>query len=313
MRRIALMLCIAWVYVGCARPGLTPLPETKPLPEPRPGGRVRVALPADIQLSSESLSYLSAVDVVSTTGSDAAQLMLLGEADLAIVVGGDAAKLAAAQRPIEMRRAPGWDRLYFLWSDPSFRWTADPNFRRWLGGVIDRDQLSSLLFDGYASASWRLLSAGGAPAWPDPVRSPFASSSRPVLRLVFDDDDPAARAIASRMKATLATERVELQLETDLRGSRDLHLLRFDRQSEDSREALTRILSRLPNAEEPIAAATQYLEQGALFLAEESLLLEANAIPIIRLQAWVATDRRLVEVAPGFIGDLGLREAWWQR
>ena len=270
-------------------------------------------MPTADALNESPLSYLSAVDVVSTRATDAAQLLMLGEADLAVVIGNDAGRLSAAQRPFEMLRAPGWDRVYFLWSDPSFRWTADPNFRRWLGGIIDRQQLGALLFDGYASASWRLLESGDGPVWPDPVRAPFAATSQPVLRLAYDDSDPAARAIASRLKATLVTERIELQLETDSRGRRDLHLFRFEIAAGDGPNSLARLLQRLDSADDVTAAARLYLDQGAAQLAEDALLMEANAIPLIRLQAWFALDPRLVNVRPGLVGDVGLREAWWQR
>jgi MarR-like DNA-binding transcriptional regulator SgrR of sgrS sRNA len=270
-------------------------------------------MPTADALFDETLSYLSAVDVVSTRATDAAQLLMLGEADLAVVIGHDAARLSSAQRPFEMLRAPGWDRLYFLWSDPTFRWTADPNFRRWLGGVIDRQQLGALLFDGYASASWRLLQSGEGPAWSDPVRAPFAATSHPVLRLAYDDSDLAARAIASRLKATLATERVEVQLEADSSGRRDLHLVGFEIKAEDGPDSLARLIQRLDSAADVTAAARIYLDQGAVQLAEDALLLEANAIPLIRLQAWFGMDPRLVDVRPGFVGDVGLKGAWWQR
>jgi hypothetical protein len=64
-------------------------------------------------------------------------LFNLGEVDLAVTYGREAELLATGtNKPLEMARLPGQDRIYYLWLNPASRWTNDPTFRRWLAGRI---------------------------------------------------------------------------------------------------------------------------------------------------------------------------------
>ena len=300
MRRACLILFIAAVYAGCARP----VPELEPAAEPVSGGVVRVAV--DRSVTPTELTYLDQIEQIPADQGDAAALSLVGEADLSLVFGSDVNRL---QKSRLMVRAAGWDRAYFLWCDPSFRWTADPNFRRWLGDTLDRRSLSEIVLAGEASPIWSLVGDATGAVWAPPIAVPFASTSSPVLRLYYDETDPLAHSIAARLRAALEPERVEVRLVTEPTQRVDLRLMRVPH-GEDDAASLEALVQELRPQHR---GASSYATSGAWELAHQALLLEAQAIPLVRSHAWFAVAPELEGVRPGVSGDLGLRDAWWRR
>jgi len=347
MRRAAIIVLIAGIYMGCARqPASLPPPSLEP-PRPQPGGTVRLALSlaerdalahhglvareaATAPFASDRIdrwsrlapsTLLDHVEFVSDQRIEAVELFLLGEIDLTPVYGRNAARLQAADPSlVRLLRAAGWDRTYLFRCDPQTRWTNDPNFRRWLAETIDRVDLVRGLFDGHGIPAWTLQSRTLGPVWRPPVRHPFSSTSHPVLHLKYDPRDRAAGSIASRLKALFASEGVELRLAagTDIERP-ELTLLVHQRWSSDPVVALAPLVSAAGAAAE---GAGLYLEQarsasgamrdGLATLAEDALLIDALVVPLVRLEAWVAMAPALEGVQPGLTGELGLEKTWWQ-
>ena len=274
--------------------------------------------------------YLESVELVSTPGADASVLFRLGDLDLAVLYGREAAALAAStDLAVSTARLDDWDRVYFLWLESSRRWVNDPTFRRWLAESIDREGLLRYVFDGHGSAATTL--SGGAAAAEPPLggRRPFGSGSRPRLSLGYDRDDAAAGAIAARLQAGLDVLGVELGLHP-LAGdelvsgaggaSLSMRLLAHAPRSSDPVLALVDTLSALrPETD----SALRLLDQASMtpepdgrragaWLAEDGLLLDRRVVPLVRLDAWLAArvGLRGVTTAPG---ELGLGGAWWKR
>jgi ABC-type transport system substrate-binding protein len=267
-------------------------------------------------------TLLDHVEFVSDQRIEAVELFLLREIDLTPVFGRDVERLQRLDSSqVRLLRAPGWDRTYLLQCNPGTRWTNDPNFRRWLAERVDRVDLVGGLFDGHGSPAWSVQSRASGPVWRPPVRHPFSSTSRPVLRLRYDPNDRSANSIASRMKALFAAEGVDLRLDAGGDGdSPELTLWTHQRWSADPVEALDALVSSAGSAAQ---GAGQYLEQaraasgatrdGLAALAEDALLMDALVVPLVRLEAWVAIAPGLEGVQPGLTGELALGNIWWSR
>ncbi len=350
MRRVALIVLLTGIYIGCARqpPSLpAPPPEPEP-PQPLQGGAVRLALsfaerdalahhalgpvegsdPAFVEDRVDRWSRLARttrldrVEFVSDRRIDAVDLFLLGEIDLTPAYGRDVGRLreADAARP-RLSRAPGWDRTYLIRCDPRLRWTNDPNFRRWFAETIDRVDLVEGLFDGRGAPAWTVQSSSGGPLWQPPVIHPFGSTSQPVLHLKYDPADSGAASVASRMKALFVNHGVEMRLVTGDEIERpELTLSAHQRWSPDPVVAILPLVRAGGLAGE---GAAHYLEQARnaagearenlASLAEEALLIQALVIPLVRLEAWIASAPALEGVKPGLTGELALEEIWWSR
>jgi len=351
MRRAALIVLIATVYLGCAKPQPTLEPEPEPPtvvePEPPPerpepeaepeppsstvaplsGGSLRIALSGarlDVETrglllnrwDSRTTSLLDNVEFLNPEGIAPAELLLLGEADMALVHG---RQISRVERTGDygMLRAPGWDRAFALRCDPGERWTNDPNFRRWLAETVDRIDLVEHLFEGLATPAYSLLSPHIVARWAPPMVRPFGPTSRPALDLAFDPLDPDARAIAARMKAAFAIEGMDLRLVTEPDGSTPALTLVSHQQWED--DPLASFGRLIPDDEEGarwfLRQAESAEEQARVSLvvqAEDAMLAEARLIPLLRLEAWFAFHPRLQGVTTGWAGDMSLEELWWK-
>ncbi len=347
MRRAALIVVIAGIYVGCAKQPVSVTPSPEP-PRPQRGGTVRLALSItersalalhglagrddeEAAFASDrigrwsrlaSSTLLDHVEFVPDRRIEAVELFLLGEIDLAPVYGRSAGRLQGVD-PAQVRllRAPGWDRTYLIRLDARTRWINDPNFRRWFAETVDRVDLVSGLFDGYGVPAWTVQSHTPGPVWNPPVRHPFNPASHPVLHLKYDPNDRAAHSIVSRMKALFAAEGVDLRLTGGADVDRpELTLVAHQRWSADPVVALEPLVSAAGTAGE---GARHYFEQaqsafGAArenlaTLAEDALLIDALVVPLVRLEAWIAVSPALEGVQPGLTGELALEKVWWNR
>ncbi len=274
--------------------------------------------------------YADRVDPVAP-GGELALLFKLGDVDVAIVHGRDVRALEAAPEQVALERVPSRDPTYFLWLNPDKHWLNAPSFRRWLASAIDRAEIVRLLFDGRGRRAYTLRPDGReTPAYemhPDP---PLAPTSRPRLDLQFDESDRTAELLAARLRATLGGQRLELRLrptsqdrlleDLDL-GQVEAALLVHRPETPDPVlgllgavwwlgapvEAETRELLRATALATPAARAAEAAR------IEEQLLTDARVVPIVRLDAWLATNLRLagVEVEPH--GSIRLGAAWWRR
>jgi hypothetical protein len=346
MRRAALIVLIAGIYAGCARPPASLPPPPEP-PRPQHGGTLRLAVSSterdalahhglvgqsgEAAFASDRIdrwsrlapsTLLDHVEFVSDQRIEAVELFLLGEIDLTPIYGRNAARLLGVDpAQIRLLRASGWDRTYLFHCDPELRWTNDPNFRKWLAESVDRVDLLVGLFDGHGAPAWAVQSPATGPVWQPPVRHPFSSTSHPILHLKYDPNDRAAGSIASRMKALFASEGVDLQLTTGGDVDRpELTLVMHQRWSADPVVALVPLVSAAGVAGE---TARSYLDQarsasGAArerfsTLAENELVADALVVPLVRLDVWFAVAPGLEGVQPGLTGELRLEQVWWKR
>jgi hypothetical protein len=283
--------------------------------------------------------WLDAVRFVDPDGADPGVLAGLGQIDLGVVYGRDAARVidAAANRGGRTTRLPGWDRTYFLWLNPGpgRRWTRDPVFRSWLRGRIDRGTLVDLLFAGEAVPVDGLLPGttatglGAAASWHVP------SGTRPRLSLTFDGGDPDAAAIAARIKAVVEGDGVTVVLE----GVETPGLLKRIRRQEthaavlvirspdaDPIVALQKVLQPLG---EPVLDALEILDRGsrerpgsaareAAARNAERLVIDGDGpgrfriVPLVRVHAWLFSAPGLRDVTRGEPAELSLASAWWE-
>jgi ABC-type transport system substrate-binding protein len=265
--------------------------------------------------NSRTDPLLDQVEFLTPEGIQPVELLVLGEADLALVHGRQVSRVRAAAGHT-LVRAPGWDRTYALLCDPQARWTNDPNFRRWFAETIDRVDLVEYLFQGLAAPAFSLLSGPGGPRWAPPLMRPYGPTSRPLLDLGFDPGDANALAIAARLKAAFALEGMELRLvEQGGRDRPELTLIAYQRWGDDALESLTGLI---PDGAE---GARSYLRQAEaadgesrsslVALAEDAVLMDARLIPLLRLDAWLALAPGLRGVETGWSGDLALEKIWW--
>lgn len=344
MRRAALIVLIAGIYAGCARPSASLPPPLEP-PRPQRGGTLRLALSsterdalADLVASGGEAAFakdrvdrwsrlapstlLDHLEFVSDRRIEAVELFLLGEIDLTPVYGRGAARLHGLDpTKVRLLRASGWDRTYLFRCDPETRWTNDPNFRRWLAETVDRVDLVGSLFDGHGTPAWTIQPRASGPVWPPPVRHPFSSTSHPVLHLKYDPNDRAAGSIASRMRALFAAEGVDLRLTVgnDVEPA-ELTLVAHQRLSADPVVALAPFVPAAGSAGEDARdyfkqarSASGATREALATRAEDALLNDALVVPLVRLDAWVAVAPALEGVQPGFTGELALEKVWWKR
>jgi len=277
------------------------------------------------------------VRFVDPEGVDPAVLAGLGQIDLGIVYGRDAARMiaAAAKTGGRATRLPGWDRTYFLWLNPGpgRRWTRDPAFRSWLRERIDREILVEYLFGGEAVPVDGLLPGAtetrpvAASSWRVP------SGTRPRFSLTFDASDPDAAALASRIKAVVEGEGVAVDLEgVETAGSQAL--------GQETHAALRRVPSRgvdpiiaLQDALQPLGEAVldalEILDRGgregpgsaeraAAAREAERLVTEGDGpgrfrvVPLVRVRAWLFSAPGLRGVTRGDPAELSLASAWWE-
>lgn len=245
--------------------------------------------------------------VVFVDGGGIAASFDAGRVDLAVVYGREAGALDTAGAGARLARLPEWDRTYALWFNIRARWVNDPYFRRWLAGRIDREGMLRYLFEERGSTAFRLVTDGAdRPAWVPRDERPFAASSSPRLAISFIRRDRQASDIAARLKAAFESEglRVDLtarsadDLRQDLTAGRyQVALVSHDSTLSDPVLALTQTLDRLgPGAESALAlleAAARIAPAGRRASgareAETPLLADARLVPLLRLEAWLAT------------------------
>jgi hypothetical protein len=257
---------------------------------------------------------------------DAPDLLLrLGEIDLAVLFGRNAAALLAGDTThLEAERIRDWDRVYFLWFDTSRRWVNDPRFRRWIAELVDRDAAVRYLFDGQGEPADRLL-ASAAPerGHREPVTRPVSADSTPRLVLAYDDRDPHAAILAARVKAVAETNGVVLRLKpagAD-RSYGDIVLGSHQPFTEEPVLGLLDGLAGLPAMpDEAIATLRKGAERErpdlrarAATSVESGLLDEGRIAPLVRVHAWLVRDPALRGVRTGPPGMLLLEDAWWSR
>jgi ABC-type transport system substrate-binding protein len=237
------------------------------------------------------------------------------------------------RRSIELRRLPAWDRIYYLWMNPTKRWLNDPRFRRWIAEAVDRKKMLDLLFDGEGTEVYSLFEGGPSERAYELLKGgrPLSDLSTPRLELAYDLDDDSALTIARRYQAILESLDVELVLKAmrhdELRkalsvGELQLAILShhpatpdpllaalgtfwwFEPDADDSRYALM-------DAASEISPDQTDLRLRAALQVEGKLLADIRLVPLVKLHAFLARKPRLSGVAARVDGVLGLEEAWW--
>ncbi|MDX1389311.1 MAG: hypothetical protein R3344_08975, partial [Acidobacteriota bacterium] len=154
---------------------------------------------------ADRLAYLDEVVLLDSGGADPALLARLGQLDLALVYGRRAARIREdlAATGGTMTRLPGWDRTYLLWLNPGTgrRWTRDPEFRAWLRGQIDGEEMVEYVFAGEAEPAHGPWSVQRSTDVESRWRVP--TGIRPRVTLSLDEDDPLASAVGARLKAEI--------------------------------------------------------------------------------------------------------------
>jgi hypothetical protein len=264
----------------------------------------------------------------------------LGEVDLAVTYGRDADLLASgANRQLDMTRLPGQDRIYYLWLNPGSRWTNDPTFRRWLAGTIDRAAMLDYLFAGRGQPLVSFLDQTLAvPFWEPVARRPLSRETVPRIQLAYEQADPRAQRITARITAGLTSEDVEVtpralstaNLRAALRddsNSINAALLLVGGSTDETDKTDGGVLTLLeaisdlgPESDgirlhlEQASRLTQPGDrQAAAQAAEDILLSGATLVPLIRLEAWLATDPALSGIEIGPHDLLLFHKAGWAR
>jgi MarR-like DNA-binding transcriptional regulator SgrR of sgrS sRNA len=290
-----------------------------------PGGPVRVLIGSALRAEevhpvTGGGAYIDRIELIDD-GGNPALMMRLGEADLALLLGkqiglaeGDATGRFVLER-FEAR-----DRTYFLLMDPGARWINDPSFRRWLAGLIDREQMLDYLFDGRGEAAYSLAPGrSDGPVWERQASRPLAATSEPRISLGFDERDHAAAAIASRLKAALEIEGVRLSLVDRSDGEASMTLLAH---MPAAAEVLTQLLADVARMRDHAAGELDLLQRAAeqnkpelraelVWWAESALMRDGRIVPLLRLEAWLARNPALRDVGSGDGGELLLGDAWW--
>jgi MarR-like DNA-binding transcriptional regulator SgrR of sgrS sRNA len=330
MLRILLILSICCALISCsphvAEPVESPaavMPQSSP--QPRMGGVIRVLVgsgigPDEVRPLVTDPTYVDRIELVDDGGNPALMLRL-GEADVALLLG---KQIGLVERDLSeeqrLERFESRDRSYFLLIDPEARWLNDPAFRRWLAGLIDRERMLAYLFDGRGQAAYSFTPGrADSPVWDRQATRPLSEASEPRLVLRFDERDPAAATIASRLKALLEVERVSLSFArwSDGGGSMTLRA-----QMPADVETLGPLLDNVERIRSQVAGELDLLQRASrqedpelrselAWWAESSLMRDGRMIPLLRLEAWLARPQALRNVKSGAIGELLLDEAWW--
>ncbi len=359
-----LILFLSLVYLGC---GAKQPPLAPPSLQPQPGGSVRAyfddaegPMPSDREqavadvlgagffVEATEPGVLESNDarddgvplldeiVLLDTATDPALLARLGQLDLALVYGREAARIRDDRRAMHntMTRFPPWDRTYALWLNPGpgRRWTRDPEFRAWLRRQIDRESMARFVFAGEAEPAeglWYVKSAATESRWRVPA------GIRPRVTLSLDESDPTASAVAARVKAEIEGHGVDIDLERlpadTLRrrlvsGQTHAALLVHRPMGRDPIVAMKETLAPIGA---PVADALDMLDDGTdeperigreIFAANAELLaLEGEGhgrnrlIPMVRVHAWLFAAAGLHDVTTGEPPRLTLERAWWSR
>lgn len=273
--------------------------------------------------------FLDAFRTVPAGTVDPALLIDAREADAAILYGRSAGRLVDAPPPtLRLARWAAADRTYFVCLNPdSGFFSQSPILRNLLAKSFDRDAILRYLFDGRGEATTSFF-PGGEPA-PPPATGVRLGGGKSALVLTFDRDDPLAASLAARVKATWE----ELNLPVQLEGL-DARTLR-DRLLRDEYDALLGAWQP-PTADPLLGLWGTVASLGPAFRGTVRSLGEASAapdlparleaarrieallvsdsilLPLVRLDAWLATTPRLAGVVPSAGGLLGLEEAWLQ-
>ena len=277
------------------------------------------------------VALLDSVELANDVGQDPVALAALGQIDLAVVYGRDAARIRKdghVLTPVP-RRAP----VYALWLNPSAgrRWTRDPAFREWLDEHLDREGMVRYLFSGLGEPVSGLLSADGADT-PDATPSPWSvpRGIHPRLTLSFDVDDPDIAAVAARVKAEIEQEGVVIELDgvsaselAERLHDQDVHaalvayrpltpdpvlglqefFTSFGTGAEDVVEVLRQAGLESPGSESRLRAAQR---------AEQLLTVDGGClIPLVRVFGWAFVSPRLADAIGGDPRDIDLERAWW--
>ena len=271
--------------------------------------------------------YLDGFRVVAAGAIDPALLIDANAADAAIVYGRSAGRLLETPSAnVTVTRWPTADRAYFLFLNPGSGFFATSRaIRTLLTGSVDRDAVLRYLFDGRGET---LTSFFPEAPPPEPMApGPTLSGSRSRVPLTFDRDDPQALSVAARAKAAWQ----EIGIVADLEGL-DASTLR-DRLARGDYAAAIGL--RQPGSRDPILSlwetlaalgplATQSapgLAEAALDpdplarlagarRAEAALIDQGFLLPLVRLDAYLASRPRLVGVEPSQPGLLRLDDAW---
>ena len=196
-------------------------------------------------------------------------------------------------------------------------------------GVVDREAMLRLLFDGRGEPAFRFIGTGG-PEWSEPPSRPFSQGSVPRLSLVFDTADPHATSIAARLKAVLEQQGLSIVLDPatgdGLReATRDdafqMALVAHHPPVADPVLALQHTLWTLGDS---VGESWQLLERAAWWaeeerrlaaaiFAEDTLLRPARLVPLVRLHSWLVVRSGLEGVVAGPWGVLRFERARWVR
>ena len=281
---------------------------------------------------SRGRPYLDDLEPLPGADDDAALLLRIGEADLAVVHGRSADRLLeGAAAPLAGRRLPAWDRTYALWLRPDSRPLNDPALRRQIDTWIDRRSLVHYLFAGAARPVWSLIPDPGEPAGEQrDAPSPYRTTGNPRLSLLFDDGDPDARAIAARVRADLLPQGIRVVLDPaptgEFRsrlegGEQPLALIAHQPSTPDPALGLRETLSPLgADAAEAVDALDRAcavrepeMRRAAAALVESALRADGRLIPLVRLQAWLVTRDGLIGLHAESWTGLSLEKAGWLR
>lgn len=272
--------------------------------------------------------FLDGLELLQPQGVDPALLLQSGQADLTVLHGRSAGQiLSSPDAPIRMVRLPGWDRVYSLvWNSISTGAGGRGGLPERLRTALDRQAMIRYLFDGRGEPVNSLLPLLHASAPSDIVSPGQPFSGR--ISLLYDDSDPSAMAIASRVKASWE----ELGLRVGLRpvdaeelwyrlasGDYVAAVLLHHPPTVDAVLGLQGTLSQLGEVAEP---ALQALDQASMLsdpalrlqrarMAEDLLLEPGFLVPLVRVYAWLATASSLVGVQGDAAGMLYLDDAWW--
>jgi len=271
--------------------------------------------------------YLDGFRIVAAGTIDPALLIDANAADAAIVYGRSAGRLLEApSATVTATHWPTADRGYFLFLNPGSGFFAtSPAIRRLLTRALDRDAMLRYLFDGRGETLTSLFPGG--PALEPFVPSPPSGGSRSRVPLTFDRDDPLAQSVAARIKA--AWQEIGIVAELDgldastlgERIAKGQYAATIGLRQAGSRDPILSLWETLAGLG-PLATQTAPgLAQGALDpdpvarlacaqRVEAALIEEGYLLPLVRLDAYLATRTRLVGVEPFQAGLLRLDDAW---
>jgi MarR-like DNA-binding transcriptional regulator SgrR of sgrS sRNA len=277
---------------------------------------------------------LDGVEMLEDQGVDPALLLESGQADLAVLLGRSAGQiLTSGAHELRMRRLPGWDRSYALvWNWISTSTDDRVGMPLRLRAALDGSAMVRYLFDGRGEPIDSLLpgAAEGVSITPRPLD--LAPSEAPSfagrVSILHEAGDPAAAAIASRVKASWEEMglRISLQpLRNDqlwyrlASGDYVAAVLLHHPPTSDPVLGLQGTLSLLGEVADPVLemldeASRQpdpALRAAAARLAEDTLLQQGALVPLVRVHAWLGTASTLVGVDGGAAGILYLDDAWW--